>query len=260
MPAAGSSFQQASCCSSFYEQDWVRVLAEDSFHPGGLELSLRTLGSMNLGQGARLLDVGCGVGHTALKLPAELGLCVTGIDLSRENVQRANANTGNAQLRFIQADAQRLPFADDSFDGGLGECVLSLLTDKPAALAELRRVLGPAGRLGITDMSVNGRLASDFAATAAPWACLADALDRASYLSLFESAGFVVTTVADESSVLTDLVGSLKRKLILVGASGLANGSLSLDIQTIRYWIDRFAAEVEDGKISYLRFQLEVSA
>jgi ubiquinone/menaquinone biosynthesis C-methylase UbiE len=257
MVATTNSTQQASCCSTFYEQDWVRILAEDVFHPGGAELSQRTIAGMELRSGARLLDLGCGVGNTARNLPAELRLTVTGIDFSRSNLQRAVAESGNRAASFVQADAHRLPFADNSFDGALCECVMSLLLDKPAVLGEIHRILKPGGRLGITDMSVTGDLADDFAATVAPWTCLADALDRDSYVALFESAGFEVMAVADESNALTDLVSNLKRKLILIGASGLASGQMPLDIESIRYWLKRFAGEVDKGAISYLRFQLQ---
>ena len=48
----------ASCCTTFYEQDWVRVLANDIFHPGGAALTRRTAAAMSLPPGHRLLDLG----------------------------------------------------------------------------------------------------------------------------------------------------------------------------------------------------------
>jgi SAM-dependent methyltransferase len=258
MPATPNSSVQASCCATFYEQDWVRLLAEDGFHPGGAELSRRTVEQMNLGSGARLLDVGCGVGTTASMLATELGLSVTGIDVSQSNLQRAAAAAGDSGVRFVHADAHQLPFADASFDGVLIECVLSLLQDKGAALGEIRRLLQPGGSLGITDMSVHGELAEDFAEVVAPWTCLADALDRDAYVKLFESAGFQVTSTADESASLGALVGKLKRKLVLVGAGSLALGQAPIDITAVRYWLQRFVDEVDRGAVSYLRFQLAI--
>lgn len=257
MAAIPNSTDQASCCSSFYEQDWVRVLAEDVFHPGGAELSRRTVAGMNLGQGASLLDLGCGVGNTARIVGLERQLAVTGIDFSRTNLKRA-MGSGEPRARFVQADAHQLPFVDASFDGVISECVLSLLADKPAALGEIRRILKPGGQLGVTDMSVQGVLPADFAAAVTPWSCLAGALDQDSYISHFESEGFRVVVAADESNSLTDLIGILKRKLILVGAGSLAAGRPGLDLDTIRFWLGRFASEVDNGVIKYLRFQLEV--
>ena len=54
------SVQPVSCCSAFYEQDWVRHLAGDIFHPGGPELTKKTIAAMNLHPGA----------HIAISVPA----------------------------------------------------------------------------------------------------------------------------------------------------------------------------------------------
>jgi hypothetical protein len=156
----------------------------------------------------------------------------------------------------VQADANRLPFADQSFDGVLSECVLSLMLDKPAALREIRRILRPGGCLGITDMSVHGALPEDFAAVVAPWTCLGDALSRDAYVALFAEAGFELASVVDESQGLRDLMLGLKRRLVMLGASALVAGRAPLDIESIRYWLKRFAGQVDAGVISYLRFQL----
>lgn len=260
MSAVTTSTDARSCCSTFYEQEWVRLLAENVFHPGGPDLSRRTADAMGLGRGASLLDLGCGVGGTARLLAAERGFNVTGIDVSRSNVARARQDAGNAPIAYVQADAHRLPFGDDSFDGVLGECVLSLMADGRAVLDEIRRVLRPGGRLGITDMSVNDTLPQDFCEAAAGWACLAGALNRESYCELFEQNGFEVVGIEDETGALDALIGRLKRKLVLVGAAGLARGKMPLDIATVRYWLDRFASEIGRGAIGYLRFDLAAAA
>ena len=81
----------ASCCTTFYEQDWVRVLANDIFHPGGAALTRRTARAMSLAPGHRLLDLGSGTGSSAGLLAEEFGLRVTGVDRSPDNVARASA-------------------------------------------------------------------------------------------------------------------------------------------------------------------------
>jgi predicted TPR repeat methyltransferase len=60
--------EDLSCCSTFYEQDWVRNLAEDIFHPGGADLTRRTIAAMDLPAHATVVDLGCGTGTTALML------------------------------------------------------------------------------------------------------------------------------------------------------------------------------------------------
>ena len=249
-----------SCCSTFYEQDWVRNLAEDIFHPGGEDLTRRTIAAMDLPVHATLADLGCGTGTSALMLARDFDLQVSAVDFSAANIERAieKTDSDSAVVRFIQADAQKLPFEDDEFDGILAECSFSLFAEQVAVLAEIKRVLKPGGRLAITDMAIGGALPADIAEIISPWTCLVDAMDQQTYAQGFAAAGFEIQVIADESAGLTNLIQLLKRKLLLLGAGGaLAGGSTpTFDLATIKYWLDRFQAEVEKGSIRYLRFNL----
>ncbi len=95
--------------------------------------------------GLSVLDFGCGHGMAAIVL-ARLGARVTAFDLSpgylSEARRRAIAN--NASIAFVQADGERLPFADATFDRVWGNAVLHHLDCRVAA-RELRRVLKPGG-------------------------------------------------------------------------------------------------------------------
>ncbi len=249
-----------SCCSTFYEQDWVRNLAEDIFHPGGEDLTRRTIAAMYLPAHATMADLGCGTGTTALMLARDFDLQVSGVDLSAANIERAIERTdiNNAAVRFIQADAQELPFEDDELDGILTECSFSLFADQAAVLAEIKRVLKPGGSLAITDMAVGGPLPADIAEVISPWTCLVDAKDQQTYAQEFAAAGFAIQIIADESAGLTSLIQLLKRKLLLLGAGSVlaADSMPTFDLATIKYWLDRFQAEVEKGSIRYFRFNL----
>jgi SAM-dependent methyltransferase len=96
-------------------------------------------------QGIRALDFGCGHGMAAVVL-ARRGARVTAFDLSlgylTEARQRARANGVN--VRFVQANGERLPFANGSFDRIWGNAVLHHL-DLQRAGTELFRVLAPGG-------------------------------------------------------------------------------------------------------------------
>jgi SAM-dependent methyltransferase len=96
-------------------------------------------------RGRRILDLGCGHGMAAVVL-ARRGADVIGLDLSigyvREAQERARAN--GVSIRWLVADGERLPFADDAFDGIWGNAVLHHL-DPLVASHELRRVLAPGG-------------------------------------------------------------------------------------------------------------------
>lgn len=96
-------------------------------------------------RGLDVLDYGCGHGMAAIVL-ARAGACVTGFDLSHGYIAeaRARAAANEVYVSVLQADAERLPFADQSFDRVWGNAILHHLDIVPAA-EELYRVLRPGG-------------------------------------------------------------------------------------------------------------------
>ena len=256
-----AAMDSPACCSAFYEQDWVRQLAEDSFHPGGTGLTDRTIAAMTMSQGAALLDLGCGTGTTALRLASQHDLQVSAVDISTANIERASKRMDacGVAIDFRQADAHHLPFDDEELDGVLAECAFSLFNEKSLALAEIQRVLKPGGKLAITDMAIGGALPDDISSVLAPWTCLADALNPQAYVRMFLEAGFKVEVSADESTGLTSLLRRLKRRLLLVGTGAMLvnQGIPGLELSRVRFWLDRFQAEVDNGTILYYRFNLQ---
>jgi demethylmenaquinone methyltransferase/2-methoxy-6-polyprenyl-1,4-benzoquinol methylase len=92
--------------------------------------------------GRRLADIGGGTGNYALALKRE-GWQPVVVDRSTEMLARA-AEKG---LETVEADAQRLPFEDRSFDAVAMISMLHHVEDRRAALAEARRILRVGGRL-----------------------------------------------------------------------------------------------------------------
>ena len=99
--------QSSSCCSTFYELDWVRHLAEDIFHPGGKELTNKTIAAMNLPAGSAIADLGCGTGTTAIMLARYYDFRVSAVDISAANIERAVQRMGrnHAAVRFPRRPA-----------------------------------------------------------------------------------------------------------------------------------------------------------
>ena len=97
----------------------------------------------------RLLDLGCGTGRFAVLAAERLGARVWGVDRSAEMLREARARPGAARVGWKQAEATSLPFKDGWFDAVYSHLVLHLIDDLPAALAEMRRVLAPGGRVVI---------------------------------------------------------------------------------------------------------------
>jgi SAM-dependent methyltransferase len=93
----------------------------------------------------RVLDWGCGHGMAAVVL-ARRGADVTACDLSAGYVAeaRARARANGVAVRCLVADAERLPFATQSFDAVWGHAILHHL-DVSLAARELRRMLRPGG-------------------------------------------------------------------------------------------------------------------
>ncbi|WP_431909003.1 class I SAM-dependent methyltransferase [Amycolatopsis thermoflava] len=96
--------------------------------------------------GRRILDAGCGAGPLTAAL-RDRGAEVTGIDAGAGMLALARRRLGD-DVPLRQADLNDpLPFADGAFDDVVASLVLHYLEDWAPALAELRRVLRPGGRL-----------------------------------------------------------------------------------------------------------------
>lgn len=96
-----------------------------------------------------VLDVGCGNGPLLAEVVARNpAIRVSGIDLSPEEIARARARVPDANIdRLAVGDAANMPFADAAFDAVTSHMVLMLLPQLDPVLAEIRRVLRPAGKL-----------------------------------------------------------------------------------------------------------------
>ncbi|MBR2831666.1 MAG: NTP transferase domain-containing protein [Oscillospiraceae bacterium] len=103
-----------------------------------------------VGDAGSVLDVGCGRGDR-LSYLAQMGtkrLC--GAEPDPENAALARRNCPAAEI--TECGAASLPYPTGSFDAVLCECVFSLLDRPEEALAEMRRVLRPGGRLILSDL------------------------------------------------------------------------------------------------------------
>ena len=168
----------------------------DEFHIGGRQATVAFAEQFGARPGMRLLDVGCGLGGAARYFAHEHGCQVSGIDLSGEYVDVANALAARVGLseRVLcqQGSALALPFAPGSFDGAYMFHVGMNIENKLALFAQVRRVLTPSGVFGIYDVM---RLAAGELSYPVPWASGPDSsfvADAASYRRALEAEGFEV--------------------------------------------------------------------
>jgi demethylmenaquinone methyltransferase/2-methoxy-6-polyprenyl-1,4-benzoquinol methylase len=95
----------------------------------------------------RVLDVGCGTGFATVALLEETD-DVHGLDQSVHQLEQAWAKLGKHDpVRFTMGDAERLPYADDSFDAVWSSGSIEYWPNPVDALAEFRRVVRPGGQV-----------------------------------------------------------------------------------------------------------------
>jgi ubiquinone/menaquinone biosynthesis C-methylase UbiE len=130
-----------------------RQLAEtyDRVSEFQLEGGKRLVERLGLAEGARVLDIGCGTGRLTRWIAEHLGPTgsVVGLDPLEERIGVARSHGGGVRFEVGQAE-DLSAFADASFDAVCMSSVFHWVADKAKALAEIRRVLRPAGRLGVT--------------------------------------------------------------------------------------------------------------
>lgn len=102
-------------------------------------------------QGGIALDVGCGPGNVTASLARAAGTngLALGVDISVPMLTRAVRAQAGPQTGFIRADAQQLPFRDETVDAAVSIAALQLVPKPVAALVEMHRVLRPSGRLAV---------------------------------------------------------------------------------------------------------------
>lgn len=138
-----------------HARDWA-CLQEARHRP----LRRALLGALGPLGGVRLLDVGCGVG-LLLREASERGAWVAGVDTAEELLEVARWALPDADLRV--GSLTELPYDTGRFDVATACNALCYAADRPAALAELARVVRPGGRVAIGDWAdCEGSLTRDF--------------------------------------------------------------------------------------------------
>lgn len=177
----------------------MRAALGDTLRPGAFALTDRALAVAALPSGARVLDVGCGLGATVDYLRA-LGYRATGVDLSWLLLQKGHQLNSSAPL--LQAPGEQLPLAAGQFDAILAECSLSVMGNADAALSEFHRLLVPGGTLMMSDIYARNPAGIARLRESPLTSCLSGAMSQAEVSAKVTARGFELALWEDHSGHL----------------------------------------------------------
>ncbi len=150
------------------------------------------LGLARLIPGERVLDLGSGSGMDVFAAAVQVGPAgsVTGVDITPEQLAKAERLRRGEHVSFRRARIEELPFEDGSFDAVISNGVVNLSADKRRVFAEATRVLRPGGRLAVADIVTDRQIAARTSCQADLWAaCIAGARQRDLYLQDIAAVG-----------------------------------------------------------------------
>jgi SAM-dependent methyltransferase len=128
----------------------LALVGKKVIRPGGRQSTEEIFRLADLRPGLRVLEVGCGVGTTAIEIAQRFDCDVTAIDIDNVMLDRARANVHAAgvdrKVTLREADVETLPFDEESFDRVIIEAVLSFV-DQPRAVRQVLRVCREGGRV-----------------------------------------------------------------------------------------------------------------
>ena len=246
-----------SCCATAYASDWATFLLGDSMHPGGDALTERIGDLIGLVADDHVIDVASGRGRSAMTLAQRFECTVTGVDYSPTAVAQAERAARQAglqhRLTFQSGDAESLPFAAGSFAAAICECSFCTFPSKSAAAAELARVVRPGGAVAISDLTRRAPLPPELDGLLSWVACVGDARSEEAYASFLVEAGLVVELVERHDAALTELVRTIRMRLLGVEVAAKVK-RLELpgvDWPAARRMAAAADAAVRDGSLGY---------
>jgi arsenite methyltransferase len=202
--------------------DWLPAEATESFAGVGYPFAANVIG-----KGDTVLDIGSGSGTDALiaaMLTGTSGI-VYGLDMTkamREKFQRNIAAMKVEHVQVLEGNAEQIPLPDASIDVVTSNGVLNLVPNKPAAFAEIARVLRPGGRLQIADIALRKPVADAARADPQLWAeCVVGAVLEDDYLSQLRAAGLEVEVICQLDYFAGSVSASTRRAAHGLGAHAI---------------------------------------
>jgi len=128
----------------------MAAIGKTVIHPGGRRSTAELIALADFAPDEEVLDVGCGVGTTALLLAQRFGCRVTAVDIDPRMVKQATTRVAAAglsdKIHVERGDIQALTYSSASFDRVVVEAV-TMFVDRARAASEVVRVCRPGGRV-----------------------------------------------------------------------------------------------------------------
>lgn len=159
-------------------------------------------------KGDTVIDLGSGAGNDCFVARYETGEAgkVIGIDMTPAMIEKARENAeklGFNNVEFRLGDIEKMPVTASVADVVVSNCVLNLVPDKAAAIAEIFRVLKPGGHFSISDIVLEGTLPDKIRKTAELYAgCVSGAIQKEDYLGIIRQSGFTNIILQKEKPIL----------------------------------------------------------
>jgi len=126
-------------------------------HPGGLKATNELMHLCNMCKDSKVLDIACGKGTSSYYFAKKIGCRVTGIDIEESLLKTAQTlslkGEIGSKLTFKLANAEELPFEDNTFDIAIFQAAFVLMDNNQKALQEASRVIKPGGKVGILELT-----------------------------------------------------------------------------------------------------------
>jgi len=184
-----------------------------------------SVAAAELKEGEMLLDLGCGAGMDLFLAGFKLGEKgkAVGVDFSEEMIKRGNdiaKKYNRDNVEFVLSPIEKMPFADNTFDVVISNCVLNLVPNKLDAFKEIFRVLKPSGRFVVSDIILRKPLPEELEKDIASIVgCVGRAVLLETYKKNLEEAGFSDVSSTDSNKDLNTLYNEASEDTQLCGTS-----------------------------------------
>jgi SAM-dependent methyltransferase len=218
----GGSCCDPSCCDGSQDGGWELYAASERAEAPDSAV-LASLGCGNpiavaeLREGEVVLDLGSGGGLDVILSARRVGPTgkAYGLDMTDEMLELARANAAEAgvdNVEFLKGYIEDVPLPDESVDVVISNCVINLSADKARTFAEMRRILRPSGRIGVSDIVAADELRpAERAERGSLVGCIAGALTFQEFRTGLEGAGFVDVEVEPTHVVADQMYGAIVR-------------------------------------------------